>query len=532
MKKIISTLKLTMVILFVAMAITAMSSCKDNSINSIESNPTEALTTDTNHEAPSEDKNQSNQEQPSNDNADTDVIVDKHIHSFVEEKTETAYLKTAASCTSSAVYYYSCECGEKGTQTFTVWGLNNNHIGGTKTGYMKLDNNTHTTVMYCSSCYEILETSANSHTSDYGGACVFCEMKPGLYQVLGGDNSGCSALALTKTWESLIHEGIIVVDESNAVSVPEDMRDNLNGFVIMASGIEKVGECGFSSCAGLKGIVISEGVTTIEANAFSSCFNLEYVSVPQSVNRIDYNAFYSEARREGFDLNINDISAWCKTYFGGEHSNPMEYASNVYVNNELANELIIPDGVESIGDRAFYGAPIISLTVPASVTRIGASAFYGCEELTSVIFANDSNLQTYGHHAFGECESLSYTEYDNAYYLGSQNNPYMILIKAVNKEIISCEMHSDTKIIATYAFCGCSNLETISMPAGIVFIGECAFQWTWTAPTSTSLHLNVVFDGTKAQFRAIKYEKSLMEIAFKVVCTNGEIFAIEITNLY
>ena len=530
MKKIISTLKLTMVILFVVSAITAMSSCKDNSINSIEGSPTEALTTGTNHETPNEDNSQSNQEQPSSDSSAADVIVDKHIHSFVEENTDAAYLKSASSCASSAVYYYSCECGEKGTQTFTVWGLSDNHIGGTQTGYMKLDNNTHTTVTYCLGCCEILETSSNSHTSGDGGACVFCEMKPGLYQVLEGDDLGCNALAPTKTWESLLHEGIIVVDENNAVSVPEDMRDNLNGCLVMSSGIERIKEYAFSNCAGLKGIVISEGVMTIEENAFSYCFDLDYVSIPQSVNHIGYHAFYSAARREGFDLNINDTAAWCKIYFGGEYSNPMEYASNVYVNNELANELIIPDGVESIGDRAFYGAPIISLSVPASVTQIGTSAFYGCEELASVIFANDSKLQTYGHHAFGKCGSLSYTEHNNAYYLGSQSNPYMILIKAANKEITSCEMHIDTRIIATYAFCDCSNLKTISMPAEVVFIGECAFQWTWTAPTSTSLHLNIVYDGTKAQFRAIKYEKSLMEIAFNVVCTNGVIRAIEITD--
>lgn len=40
-------------------------------------------------------------------------------HSFTNQDTSGKYLKTAATCISKAVYYYSCEaCGEKGTETF------------------------------------------------------------------------------------------------------------------------------------------------------------------------------------------------------------------------------------------------------------------------------------------------------------------------------------------------------------------------------------------------------------------------------
>ena len=39
-------------------------------------------------------------------------------HSFDQEKADDQYLKTAADCTHKAVYYKSCACGEKGTETF------------------------------------------------------------------------------------------------------------------------------------------------------------------------------------------------------------------------------------------------------------------------------------------------------------------------------------------------------------------------------------------------------------------------------
>jgi len=39
-------------------------------------------------------------------------------HSFTCQVAEDAYFVSAATCTAKAVYYYSCQCGEKGTETF------------------------------------------------------------------------------------------------------------------------------------------------------------------------------------------------------------------------------------------------------------------------------------------------------------------------------------------------------------------------------------------------------------------------------
>ena len=41
-----------------------------------------------------------------------------HTHSFTEKNTDAKYLKSAATCSASAEYYYSYSCGEKGTETF------------------------------------------------------------------------------------------------------------------------------------------------------------------------------------------------------------------------------------------------------------------------------------------------------------------------------------------------------------------------------------------------------------------------------
>ncbi|MDE6586527.1 MAG: hypothetical protein K2K80_07600, partial [Clostridia bacterium] len=48
------------------------------------------------------------------------------VHVYDREIVAAEYLKSAATCTDKAVYYKSCDCGEKGTATFE-YGQANGH---------------------------------------------------------------------------------------------------------------------------------------------------------------------------------------------------------------------------------------------------------------------------------------------------------------------------------------------------------------------------------------------------------------------
>lgn len=41
-----------------------------------------------------------------------------HTHSFTKKASKEQYLKEDATCSHGSIYYYSCECGEKGTETY------------------------------------------------------------------------------------------------------------------------------------------------------------------------------------------------------------------------------------------------------------------------------------------------------------------------------------------------------------------------------------------------------------------------------
>lgn len=86
---------------------------------------------------------------------------------------------------------------------------------------------------------------------------------------------------------------------------------------------------------------------------------------------------------------ITDIATWCIINFDTSGaSNPFYYAKHLYINGEEVKDLVIPDGVTCINNRAFVDAPLFSVTIPNSVKTIGELAFYGCDSLTSVTFPN------------------------------------------------------------------------------------------------------------------------------------------------
>ena len=79
---------------------------------------------------------------------------------------------------------------------------------------------------------------------------------------------------------------------------------------------------------------------------------------------------------------------------------------NLYLNGTLITDLVIPDGVTSIGDGAFDGCSgLTSVTIPDGVTSIGDGAFYGCSGLTSVTIPD--SVTSIGSYAFCDCSGLT-----------------------------------------------------------------------------------------------------------------------------
>ena len=108
------------------------------------------------------------------------------LHSFTAEKAEAQYLKSAATCTSPAVYYQSCStCGAQGTETFTN-GKSLGHDWGAWT--QNSDEKTHTRA--CK------RDGTHTETKDCSGGTASCTAKA-VCTVCGGEYGEMAAHSFT-----------------------------------------------------------------------------------------------------------------------------------------------------------------------------------------------------------------------------------------------------------------------------------------------------------------------------------------------
>ncbi len=153
--------------------------------------------------------------------------------------------------------------------------------------------------------------------------------------------------------------------------------------------------------------------------------------------------------------------------------------------------VIIPDGVTSIGDRAFFNCTSANtIIIPDSVTNIGERVFWGCKNLEEITIPD--SVTSIGGGTFKNCKSLKeITIPDNvkiieqAMFTGCNNLKKIVLPNGITdiKASAFYDCHSLIKInfpdslvtIEDNAFANCHNLTGITLPDSLKKIGHWAF---------------------------------------------------------
>ena len=174
--------------------------------------------------------------------------------------------------------------------------------------------------------------------------------------------------------------------------------------LVLPDSLISIGDCAFRGI-GVKHFVIPENVTHIGSLAF---FAAELESLTFGANTKQFGKGYGGAEQifEGCN-NLKSVyftgtlEEWFDIDFYGSFSNPLCNGAELYIDGELVEELIIPEGVTEIKRCAFSGCTSVkSLAMHRNVVKINTGSFKNCVNLSSIELADTSGWYIEGASSF------------------------------------------------------------------------------------------------------------------------------------
>ena len=397
------------------------------------------------------------------DNTGTLPPSEDHTHDFNRQKSSLNYVAEPATCKNSGWYYYSCACGETGTQTFDSGDF----------ATCKFENG------ICKWCGKAEPTPTEG--------LVFTSIKNGEAYMLTGYTGSATEIYVPST-----HNGKPVIRITAYV-----FKENANvTSVIIGDNILYIDNDAFADCANLKSVTIGNDVKEIGEYAFGWCENLESVNLPNTLTLIEKGAFWMCSSLLSVKI------PYGVTQLGEDSFGRCDSLTSIFV----------PDTVTSIGRKAFswclklenievdpdnanysslqgnlynkdqttflqyaMGKSDPDFVIPSTVTTIGYYAFAYCESIVNLEIPN--SVTNIAYYAFGEVSGMKYNTKDELNYLGNAENPYLFLVNAENKRITTAAVDDNCRFINDFAFSFCTSLTSVTFGENskLKAIGNSAF---------------------------------------------------------
>ena len=219
-------------------------------------------------------------------------------------------------------------------------------------------------------------------------------------------------------------------------------------------------------------INIPESVTVIGEYAFASC-STNSITIPSSVVEIGYHAFYKvgDLVYNGPATYSSDDEFWgAKKMNGGYIEDGLIYTDSTKV--KLAGiygsfkDLIVPEGVKTIGIEALEYQNFDSVQLPSTLTNILEEAFYWCKIHSVLVIPN--SVTTIGDYAFDSVRAVEYH--------GTATDRYNWEATAFNAYVDGDYVYKDSSMRQFISYLG--HEENVILPNTVESIGEQAFFYT------------------------------------------------------
>ena len=282
---------------------------------------------------------------------------------------------------------------------------------------------------------------------------------------------GKNAFSYTALKEISLPENLTVIDESAFAQCV------LLESIKIPDSVEIIGKSAFGGCVKLTQVNVNEtsSLHTIDEFAFGGCSNLKNIFLPKTLKNIAPYSFSSCERLMAFEMDPEN------PYY-------LVYEKNIYTKDFTVFVCKAPGNA-------------LTITIPSSVKKIGEGAFY-TNKMKSLIFEEGSNLEIIGEKAF--C------------YSGIQTIILPPSVRVIEEgafsycqvlESISFENGTHLERIEKDAFRGCYQLDSISIPLSVKFIGIGAFRGTLD---------DIYYEGTLEEWEKIVKEQGWLSTSFSV----------------
>lgn len=292
--------------------------------------------------------------------------------------------------------------------------------------------------------------------------------------------------------------------------------------VVLPASLRVIGYYAFYNCSALEGIQLPEGLIEIGEGAFARCSSIRTFHVPASVTQLgslptgrwedddwDGDGIWIPSKLSQLTVAAGNkvyaaynnmlysksgrILLWClpSATSVSIRGGTKYIAGGAFQDCSKLTQLTIPEGVVALGnlwdwfefEEGYYPDDYMALLVdedylPDLNYNDEGSMFYGCSSLQKLSLP--STLASVDESAFDELPALSsltvasgnrkYAAYDNVFY-DKEENRLLRCLPALK----TAKIWDKTESIASYAFDGCANLESLTVPASVKKIGTSPF---------------------------------------------------------
>ena len=210
----------------------------------------------------------------------------------------------------------------------------------------------------------------------------------------------------------------------------EAFRENPNiKNVIVSENIKWIDECAFSGCDNIISVSLPKSIERIGDDAFSGCSSLETIIMLMGNARIGEDAFSGCKSLKG--VYIDNLEDWLTNQFYEPttyaYSNPLILAGNLYIDNELATSITLPE-CETFSSNALNGCTsITNIVVPNGTVNIGTGVFNKCSNLIWINLPSTISSIEYGAFSRSGLKHVFYEGTEDEWKLVTINDSYSIL---------------------------------------------------------------------------------------------------------